>query len=119
MELTGKELKEVKAILQERIRTVEPIFTLKILEIIYNNQTNDEKGGGYTKHSNGKGFSGYDANFLTSIYLLMKRGGILSEKQKIIVAKLLPKYWKQSISALSEEEIVVLKRRAKLEKLLA
>lgn len=92
MEITGKELKQVKIILQERIRQLEPGFTLKILEIIYNNQTGDEKCGAYTRHDNGKGFSGYDANFLTSIYLLLKRGGNLSPKQGTIVAKLLPKY---------------------------
>lgn len=118
MELTGKALKEVKGIIQERIDSGDVGFIFKVIEIVYANQSSEEQAGGYTRHQNGKGFTGFDANFMTSIHGQLKQGRTLSPKQLTIVIKIMRKYWAQAIYALSEHEITAIRRKFKLDKLM-
>ena len=67
---------------------------------IYRNQTADEQRTACTKHRNGVGFTGPDAEFLSSlaVQIIRKvRNGmmprdVLSDKQLKVARKLMPKY---------------------------
>jgi hypothetical protein len=45
-----------------------PATFLKVIKVIYDRQTADEKAAGETKVSNGMGFSGRDAGYASSVY---------------------------------------------------
>ena len=62
---------------------------------IYNKQTADEKEAETTKHSNGVGFSGCDAEILSSFAKQLLAGRSLSNKQREISRKKIVKYAKQ------------------------
>ena len=72
---------------------------IKIFEL----QTEDEKAYATTSVDNGVGFTGCDAEILTSFANGLKKYKRLSPKQMAIVYKKMPKYWKQIIT-LSEDE---------------
>jgi hypothetical protein len=77
----------------------DPVWALKALVRIYQeNQTNDEQVTQQTTHDNGIGFSGCDAQFLSSLAQNYLRYGRLSEKQMGFVFKKMPKYAKQVIA---------------------
>lgn len=59
---------------------------------IYANQTADEQSSEDTKHLNGIGFTGSDANLLSSFAKQVERGRNLSDKQMFYVFKKMPKY---------------------------
>ncbi len=65
------------------------------LKRLYNEQTNDEKQSGETKHQNGVGFNGVDARFLTSVAEFLIRNGFLTDKQKAVTRRKLVKYNRQ------------------------
>jgi len=77
----------------------DPVWALKALVRIYQeNQTNDEQVTQQTTHDNGIGFSGCDAQFLSSLAQNYLRYGRLSDKQMSFVFKKMPKYAKQVIA---------------------
>jgi hypothetical protein len=77
----------------------DPVWAVKALVRIYQeNQTNDEQVNQQTTHDNGIGFSGCDAQFLSSLAQNYLRYGRLSEKQMSFVFKKMPKYAKQVIA---------------------
>lgn len=59
---------------------------------VFDNQTADEQAVEDTRHHNGIGFTGADANFLSSLSKQVKRGRTLSPKQMKYVFKKMPKY---------------------------
>lgn len=59
---------------------------------IYANQTEDEKESEETSHDNGIGFSGCDANILSSFAKQIEKGRAMSPKQMAIIFKKMPKY---------------------------
>ncbi len=59
---------------------------------IFEKQTDDEKQAGMTNRDNGVGFTGMDAEILTSFAAQYQRWGRLSDKQMVIVFKKMPKY---------------------------
>lgn len=72
----------------------------RALLVIYNNQTQDEKQSGDTAHDNGKGFTGSDARFLSSVASWVKNssyreGFRLTPGQRDRVLPLMLKYWRQ------------------------
>lgn len=101
------------------IQTVETIKTLletsnaaveRALQVIYERQTSDEQVIGTTKHVNGMGFSGADAEILSSFACQVNRkvgqhndylgrpaklGETLSPKQMILARKKIAKYARQ------------------------
>ena len=67
-------------------------WALRGLKVIYDNQTADEKNTATTRHYNNIGFTGADAEFLTSLAQQYERKGDLSDKQMAILYKKMPKY---------------------------
>lgn len=77
----------------------DPVWAVKALVRIYQeNQTNDEQVNQQTTHDNGIGFSGCDAEFLSSLAEQYLRRGNLSDKQMSFVHKKMPKYARQVIA---------------------
>lgn len=64
----------------------------RALIAIYNGQTHSEKESHTTVEDNGIGFSGVDAEILTSFAEQFLRRQFLSPKQRAILAKKMPKY---------------------------
>ena len=62
---------------------------------LYDEQTEDEKEAGQTKHYNNIGFNGADSKFMSSIAEFLIRKGYLTEKQKFAARKRMVKYTKQ------------------------
>lgn len=65
------------------------------LRKLYDCQTEDEQNSGEAHHKNGVGFSGVDAEILTSFAEFLNKTGFLTGKQKTICRKKLVKYKKQ------------------------
>ncbi len=65
------------------------------LKKLYNQQTDDEQNCGTTTHSNGVGFNGADAEFLSSAAKFLIKNNYLSDRQKMVVRKKMIKYAKQ------------------------
>lgn len=63
--------------------------------VIYAKQTLGEQASQTTSELNSVGFSGVDAEILSSFSDQVKRGRTLSPKQMVIVFKKMPKYWEQ------------------------
>lgn len=64
----------------------------RALLFLYDRQTSDEQATGNTSHSNGRGFSGCDAEFLSSVARSAQKYGNISAGQAPYVAKKLAKY---------------------------
>jgi hypothetical protein len=81
-------------------------WTIRAIEVIYKNQTEDEKITENTTHKNGIGFNGTDANILCSFAKQIERWkqnknnfrSPLSPKQMKIAKHKMPKYAKQIIN---------------------
>lgn len=82
-------------------------WALKCLTVVYGNQTQDEQQVGITHHHNNKGFTGTDANFMTSLAQQYERKGYLSNKQMAHVMKRMKKYHKQVSVACDETKLIV------------
>ena len=65
------------------------------LSRIYANQTADEQDSGMTSEDNGIGFTGVDAEILSSFAEQVEKGRTLSPKQMTLLFKKMPKYAKQ------------------------
>lgn len=65
---------------------------LKALLLIYKNQTLDEQKSESTKYTNGVGFSGLDAELLSSFAKQVEQRGFLTPKQLVYCFKKMPKY---------------------------
>lgn len=75
----------------------------RALIVVYNNQTTDEKAAFMTKHENGMGFTGRDAQWLTDIakkWLIWRRWA--SAKQCAAVRKAMLKYHRQILQHMLE-----------------
>lgn len=68
---------------------------IRALLVIYDRQTEAEKAVGVTKEDNGIGFSGCDAEILSSFAEWYKSKGFLTPKQLAISKNKLKKYWRQ------------------------
>jgi hypothetical protein len=69
---------------------------VRALKAIYARQTSDEQSAGTTKHSNGRGFNGTDAEFLSSVAAALPRwNDNITPRQLAKVRPMLKKYWKQ------------------------
>lgn len=93
--------------IREKLVQGDKQFLTRGLMAIYENQTADEKISMTTVHDNGIGFSGFDAQILTSFAEQWRSKGYLSQKQFNILMKRMPKYAGQL------ERIAALKRMEK------
>lgn len=88
---------------QNLLRTNEYAMKRAIVKI-YERQTQDEKIQQATTQSNGIGFTGVDAKFLSSLAVQVISRGTLSPKQTAIARNKMPKYWKQILELIKEKE---------------
>ena len=102
--LTTKETKIYKDFLKEKLST-NKAWTLRALEVIAMNQTDDEFASEYTQDRNNLGFTGVDGDILTSIYKFYKSRGFVSPKQLKVIFKKMPKYWKQVLDVSDLEKL--------------
>lgn len=75
--------------------STDDAWALRALNKIFERQTIDEQNSETTMHLNQMGFTGTDANFLTSIVKNLKKYGRLTPKQMSFVKRIMPKYWQQ------------------------
>lgn len=76
---------------------------LRGLAVIYGRQTRDEQDSEFTKHNNGIGFSGFDANFLTSLAKQVEQRGYLTPKQMVYARKRMLRYAGQLAKVANEK----------------
>jgi len=72
---------------------------VRALLVVYGNQTPAEKADGKTVENNGAGFSGVDAEILTSFVKFYQRTGFLTGKQLALLKVRIVKYWRQLLAA--------------------
>jgi hypothetical protein len=87
----------IRLYVKEQLATNKTWAVKALVRIFDENQTVEEKVYEDTIVNNGIGFSGADANILSSIAKHMKHRGYISDKQMKIVHKKMPKYWSQII----------------------
>jgi len=105
----------MKAKVQEYIKNqlaTNPAWAVKALVKVYTLQTFDEQASDRTSHDNGVGFSGVDANILSSFAKQVNAGRNLSQKQMTIVYKKMPRYWKQIVSFIPAEKLKEIEEKA-------
>lgn len=76
----------------------------RALLFLYARQTADERADGATSHSNGMGFSGIDASFLSSVARSAQQYGNITERQAPHVAKKLAKYTGQLLELVNAKQ---------------
>jgi hypothetical protein len=99
-----------KEYIRNKLATV-PQWALRCLEVVYANQTEDEKVFDSVSHNNNVGFTGTDGGFLSSLAKQYERRGQLSERQMPFVMKKMPKYWKQVLAVTDEKKLVLCMHR--------
>jgi hypothetical protein len=81
-------------------------WALRCLEVVYANQTADEKEFAHTKHDNGIGFTGTDGEFMSSLAEQYAHRKSLSPKQMCILMKRMGKYHKQVLAVTTDRILV-------------
>ena len=87
--------------IKEKLRT-NNVWALKALRRIYQDQTFEERNKRATISHNGIGFTGFDAEFLTS---LVKSDRSFTVKQWSFLRKTISKYWKQIYEACDKDKL--------------
>lgn len=75
---------------------------IRALYCIHARQTADEQAGGHTRHTNGIGFSRYDAPLLSDYVRQHRQLGFLSKKQIAIARNKVKRYWRQLVEVANE-----------------
>jgi hypothetical protein len=83
----------------QQLVTTNDKAAVRALLVIYHNQTPSEQAEGATVEDNGLGFTGADAEILTSFAKFYERTGFLTEKQLGILRSRIIKYWRQLLAA--------------------
>ena len=81
-------------------------WALAGLVVVYKNQTPDEQDTGIAHYDNNKGFTGVDANFMTSPAKQYESRGSLSPKQMVCVRKNMKKYHKQILLVTNDTKLI-------------
>jgi hypothetical protein len=78
------------------------------LAILYSRQTEQEKVLQHTNEENHRGFSQADSEILTSFAQRLQAGGWLTDKQRSVATKHLPRYagqvWEEHLARLNEQD---------------
>ena len=90
--------KEMLAALKQKLAT-DDRWALRALTLVYRNQTADEQNAQQTLEHNGIGFSGPDAEILSSFAQQYQRRGSLSPKQMHVLKRKIPSYAGQIVRA--------------------
>jgi hypothetical protein len=88
---------QIKAILTEQAggRNHNKPIVYRMLQAMFQRQTADEQAAHSTHHSNGRGFNGRDAEFLSDVAAKSQKWKGLTDGQAKYVAKSLIKYSRQ------------------------
>lgn len=89
------DIKVTKKLVTEFIRAKlggDDKWATRGLVVVFNRQTFSEKSAGMTVEHNSVGFTGPDAEFLTSLASQFIRRGSLSPKQMVMLKRMMPKY---------------------------
>ena len=89
--MTTMTKKEMIAALKERLAS-DDRWALRALTLVYRNQTDDEQHAQATLEHNGIGFSGPDAEILSSFAQQCQRRGTLSPRQMHVLKRKMPSY---------------------------
>ena len=104
--------KQIHEFVRKQLAT-NSVWALKALVRIFNeNQTAEEKAADVTREDNGIGFTGTDANFLSSLAKQYQLRGTLSAKQMNCVFKQMPKYHAQVVKMSDEVKLIALVEKA-------
>lgn len=98
---------QIKTFLKKMLSTNEA-WALRALVRLHEFQTADEQAAGVTREANSCGFSGCDAEFLTSLTRQYLTRGSLSQKQLGFVFKKMPRYWGQIKGLIPEDKLIAL-----------
>jgi hypothetical protein len=79
----------------------------KALVAMYNRQTQQERNSEITIIHNEIGFTGADAELLTSFAKQLLSRGFLSFKQQALLSKKIPKYWGQIYDLSDKDKLLV------------
>ena len=101
MKITKKAISEF---LKKKLRT-DSKWAVRALVVVYSNQTHEEKSREGTIEFNGVGFTGCDAEFLTSLAKGLEKYGSLTAKQIIVLKKGIAKYWRQILAVADMEKL--------------
>lgn len=96
--------KQVETGLKLKLSTDLAFAKMAIL-IVYGNQTASEQCAAITSDSNGIGFTGCDAEILTSFAQRIERNGFFSPKMNSIILRKAPRYWRQILPKVREDAI--------------
>lgn len=77
----------------------------RALLFLYSRQTADEQSSQTTNHDNGMGFSGFDAEFLSSVAQGVQRYGNMTPRQAMVVKKRLARYAGQLLLMLDPSRV--------------
>lgn len=102
---------ETKSFIQLKLAT-NVAWATRAVAMIYTLQTADEQESGTTHNLNGVGFSGCDAEILSSFAKQLAKGRTLSAKQMAIVFRKMPRYHRQVCSLISAEKMADLEKQA-------
>ncbi len=78
------------------------VAVIRAMKQIYAKQTEDEQKYQDTHLYNSVGFTGVDANIMSSFTEYYEKYGKLSPKQMVIARKKMKKYWKQLLNVIRE-----------------
>jgi hypothetical protein len=98
---------QIRNFLKKQLSTNEA-WALRALVKVHEFQTMDEQASGVTREANSVGFSGCDAEFLTSLTRQYLTRGSLSQKQMGFVFKKMPRYWGQIKGLIPADQLVAL-----------
>jgi hypothetical protein len=107
MKSTSITKKAALAFIREKLSTNDQ-WAVRGLKVVYARQTESEKMTEATKEDNGVGFSGLDAQFLTSLAKQHEARGSLSPKQMVWLRKKISKYAAQVLSVTNMEKLAAL-----------
>ena len=98
--------KDKVAFIREKVAT-DPRWAVKGLLRIFEYQTATEQACETTQEHNGVGFTGVDAEILSSFAKQVNKGRNMSPKQMAIIYKKMPKYAKQLMLIAEDDKMKV------------
>lgn len=105
-------LKNKEIFIKSKLSTDKNWAIKALIRIFKENQTADEQTREVTNEDNGYGFTGTDAEFLSSLAKQFIAKGFLSDKQTAHVFKKIPKYWRQVMVFIGDEKLNELVEKA-------
>lgn len=103
--MTGSQVWDKEAI--HRLLATSKQAVARALVVVYNNQTDRERADQQTHDSNGVGFSGVDAEILSSFAQFYLEHKFLTPRQVAIARNKVKKYWRQLLQEVERKGMAV------------